>query len=768
METRVESKQISSNYDAKRNGNPCWKKATECERKSYNDDLNTRLKNFTITVCLLNCSDVHCENVSHKIEIDDLMIALLDSMELAADAHIPQLNTYSGKKNWNSELNCYKDKAQFWRSVWLSAGRPQNGQLNILMRRTRNIYHLQIRKMKRIQHRIKRNTLLNACLNNNGDLFKEIKKQRKCKKTIATSIDGHQDNIPIYFAKKYKNLYNSVDDKTNLARIAENLESKINKDSLNDLKVITPELIKAASQKLKPGKSDPLLKVTSEFFLNAPDPLYDLLSLILKSFITHDHVGDFLVLSSLIPIVKDKLAATSNSNNYRSIAIISLVMKIFDWVIILAYNKYLQFDDLQFGYQPNVSTSMCTWTAVETISYFTRNGSDVFTCLMDMRKAFDTVQHSVLFNKLLEQDFPHIVVRYLLTTYRLQRANVKWNNEASNFFEIGNGVKQGAVLSAVFYCIYTNGLFKELRRLNIGCCIGQNYVGIIGYADDLFLICPTLDGLQKMLNVCELYASRHNLCFSTDPDPNKSKTKCIAFLQKKRNIRNLNLCGNPLPWVNSGKHLGTKIENPFRSILSQDMKDKRAQYIHRNNELMQEFAYADSVTKTKINSIYNSHFHGSVLWDLFGLDAARIYKTWNTSIRKMFRLDRTTHRYFIEPVSNVPHIKISFIKRFIKFSEKLSCSTKICARNIFHSTKHDCRSNIGRNLRAIMKYCDKPRICDITTIELTKLSYQPVPIDKSWEIQLVKELIDVRDNILDLDDWRKEEVVDCIHSLTTS
>ena len=287
---------------------------------------------------------------------------------------------------------------------------------------------------------------------------------------------------------------------------------------------------------------------------------------------------------------------------------------------------------------------MCTWTAVETMSYFTRNGSDVFTCLMDMRKAFDTVQHSVLFNKLLEQDFPHIVVRYLLTTYRLQRANVKWNNEASNFFEICNGVKQGAVLSAVFYCIYTNGLFKELRRLNIGCCIGQNYVGIIGYADDLFLMCPTLDGLQKMLNTCELYASRHNLCFSTDPDPNKSKTKCIAFLQKKRNIRNLNLCGNPLPWVNSGKHLGTKIENLFRSILSQDMKDKRAQYIHRNNELMQEFAYADSVTKTKINSIYNSHFHGSVLWDLFGLDAERIYKTWNTSIRKMFRLDRTTHR----------------------------------------------------------------------------------------------------------------------------
>ena len=218
-------------------------------------------------------------------------------------------------------------------------------------------------------------------------------------------------------------------------------------------------------------------------------------------------------------------------------------MKIFDWVIILAYNNYLKFDDLQFGYQPNVSTSMCTWIAVETISYFTRNGFDVFTCLMDTRKAFDTVQHIVLCSKLLEQGMPHILVRYLLTTYRLQLANVKWKNEASYFFDIGNGVKQGAVLSAVFYCAYTNALFKELSRMNIGCCIGKNYVGVIGYADDLFLMCPTLDGLQKMLNVCEKYASDHNLCFSTDPDP---KTKCMAFLQKKRNIRKLSLCGNPL------------------------------------------------------------------------------------------------------------------------------------------------------------------------------------------------------------------------------
>ena len=70
--------------------------------------------------------------------------------------------------------------------------------------------------------------------------------------------------------------------------------------------------------------------------------------------------------------------------------------------------------------------------------------------------------------------------------------------------------------------MYTNGLFENLKRQNIECCIGPNFVGIIGYADDLFLMSPTLDGLQKMLQVCEHYAKDHNVRFSTNSNPKKS------------------------------------------------------------------------------------------------------------------------------------------------------------------------------------------------------------------------------------------------------
>ena len=169
----------------------------------------------------------------------------------------------------------------------------------------------------------------------------------------------------------------------------------------------------------------------------------------------------------------------------------------------------------------------------------------------------------------------------------------------------------------MLYCVYTNGLYEELRRLKIGCWLGRDYVGVLGYADDLFLIAPTIDGLQDMLKVCERYAGEHNLQFSTNTNPNKSKTKCMAFLNKSRPLRKLKLCGNELPWVEKGKHLGVKVTNDTRNILGDDIMEKRARYIQSNNELMQEFSFSHSRTKVFINRVFSSHFYRFVLRNLF-------------------------------------------------------------------------------------------------------------------------------------------------------
>ena len=368
-------------------------------------------------------------------------------------------------------------------------------------------------------------------------------------------------------------MHNSVDDTTELNNIKFQVDGKINNSHLQDVLKVSPKLVKEATSHIKDDKTDPVYSYSSDCIKNGPDSLFESLSLVIKSHLLHGHVTVFLLLATLVPIIKDKLGSINSSKNYRSIAISSLILKIIDWIILLLFGDTLGLDDLQFAYQPGCSTTMCTWAVVETISYFMRNGSNVYTCLMDMTKAFDLVRHSLLFKKLIKAGLSVIFVRMLLFIYTMQSANVRWNGVTSSMFSLSNGVRQGGVVSAILYCFYVNDLFKLLRERSAGCWVKGNFHGIFGYSDDNFLLAPSLPALQEMLRTCQEYAQSHNLQFSTDPRPSKCKTKCIAFMHKQKELPSMKLCGNSLPWVSGGKHLGNMVESKLNGM-QQDIKQK--------------------------------------------------------------------------------------------------------------------------------------------------------------------------------------------------
>ena len=753
---------------------PSWQNVNDEEKERYVRMLEDKLSHMDLCIPCLSCRDVHCDAETHMRSLDAFMIDLLEMIEESADNTLMKDSRPTSKRkenlpNWKEDIDPSKDTAHFWNAVWKSAGKPLNCHLHNIMKRTRNQYHYTIRKKKKLLEKLKRDKMLKSCLNNDANIFKEIRKQRSCKQDFSSTIDGKSEDIPEYLACKYEKLYNQVDDKANLMKLELDLKSGISSESLKFVDRITGDVVKkAVHQKLKPGKKDPVANINSDLLIHAPPNLFKILSKCFKSYMIHGHVSKFLLISSLVPLIKDKLGDVTDSNNYRSIAISSLIMKIFDLVIIAVFSEFLQLDDLQFSYQSDVSTSMCTWVAVETISYFLRNGNEVYTCLMDMSKAFDTVQHSQLFRKLLEQGMPAIVVRYVLVSYKYQKANVRWNGKESRFFDIGNGVKQGAILSAILYCVYTNGIFQQMRKNKIGCFMGGSYAGILGYADDLYLMSPTLDGLQKMLNVCETYAETHNLRFSTNENPAKSKTKCMAYLHKDRELRELILCGNKLPWVDKGKHLGMRIDAKKDNLLTKDIIEKRARYIQSCNELVQEFSYTCSRTKAYINRVFNSHAYGSVLWNLHGNEANMLYNTWSTSIRRIFQLDRRTHRYLIEPISKMEHLKCAIQKRFISFTEKLKSSPKIVVRTVNHIIGKDCRSITGENTRRIMLNCGADPVIGPTREDISKKGFEAVPTGEEWRAHMINELIDMRDGLMDNIDWEPKEVEDTLTYLCTT
>ena len=94
------------------------------------------------------------------------------------------------------------------------------------------------------------------------------------------------------------------------------------------------------------------------------------------------------------------------------------------------------------------------------------------------------------------------------------------------------------------------------------------------------------------------------------------KLSVLHSSRKKRELACLDLNRKGLPRVKSLKHLGSTITDNIKLIMNQDIAEKRAIYIAKNNELIQEFHFAHLTTKIWANQVFNTSFYGAPLWDI--------------------------------------------------------------------------------------------------------------------------------------------------------
>ena len=115
------------------------------------------------------------------------------------------------------------------------------------------------------------------------------------------------------------------------------------------------------------------------------------------------------------------------------------------------------------------------------------------------------------------------------------------------------GVRQGGILSPIFYCIYVDELVDILAATGVGCHMSNLFLSILLYADDMALIAPSLRGLQKLLSVTEEY------CRTWDIMLNAKKSKNM-FFGKKYNLAPLQLNGKNIEWVDTWSYLGVTLK----------------------------------------------------------------------------------------------------------------------------------------------------------------------------------------------------------------
>ena len=192
---------------------PVWRNATEDQKLEYNDVLFRRLLRMEIPESVRLCSDVHCKDENHKKDIDkyveDILTNVSESGHETLPIVAPKKKIHQKKTpGWKEYVQPFQDQAHFWNSVWKSADKPLNTELHRIMKHTRNLFHYQVRKCRRVEDYLRNRKIIENCVENDTDLFAEIKKQRKNDNEEDVTIDGAAgSNIPNKFGEIYRELF---------------------------------------------------------------------------------------------------------------------------------------------------------------------------------------------------------------------------------------------------------------------------------------------------------------------------------------------------------------------------------------------------------------------------------------------------------------------------------------------------------------------------------------------------------------------------------
>ena len=174
-------------------------------------------------------------------------------------------------------------------------------------------------------------------------------------------------------------------------------------------------------------------------------------------------------------------------------------------------------------------------------------------------------------------------------------------------------------------------------------------MGAAIFADDIILMSPGRTSMKEMLKVCQDYASEHNLEFSVDPNPAKSKSKAIYMCGTTRNVvfpDNLKLYDEILPWVQHADHLGHVLSQLCN--MEKNASIMRAKYIDKTVEIREAFAFAQPDHILHAMDVFSSDCYGMMLHDLSSPSSEAIFKCWNTAVKLTWNVPRSTYTYLVE------------------------------------------------------------------------------------------------------------------------
>lgn len=309
---------------------------------------------------------------------------------------------------------------------------------------------------------------------------------------------------------------------------------------------------------------------------------------LINNSISDSSIPNILKTAIIRPIYKG--GKKSDHNNYRPIAILSVVEKVLEEIIVRRLNSFLKkyniINNSQFGFQKGKNINQLLGLFSNHINQSLDKNMHCLALFVDFSKAFDTLPHGKLIEILERNGIRGKCIDWFKNYLNCRSYRVKIENNTSEKTTSTHGVPQGSKLGPILYIIYANDLIKMLKNSNT-----------FAYADDTAIIVEheCIDSaaylMQEELNTLTKWCHDRGLIINaaktklmhfrprhiprTNIKPTFHNTECLHRTYNNNNTPSNDTCSTEIEYVDTYKYLGIHLDEHFKWKTHTDILHKK-------------------------------------------------------------------------------------------------------------------------------------------------------------------------------------------------
>lgn len=331
-----------------------------------------------------------------------------------------------------------------------------------------------------------------------------------------------------------------------------NYDIQINYSVNYDISFSVP-LIEKFLKNLDPNKAPGPDKIHGKILKNCAKNLAAPLALLFQtSYYTCSIPSEWKV-ANVVPVFKK--GSKNAVQNYRPISLTSLVMKVYERVIASEVLSIVEgkIEPRQHGFLPLKSCESQLIPFTDSLARCLNKGSRTDIIYFDFAKAFDSVNHDIILDKLKNQyGINGLLLKFFVEYLSSRVQRVAIGNKLSEELSVASGVPQGSILGPLLFVLFINDIGNDINE-------GSS---LLLYADDTKLFREINDDqdcllLQQDINTLNNWASANKMKFH----PAKCKVLSVSLKRFDRDPFSYKLSGVSLQHVNSEKDLGVHMTN---------------------------------------------------------------------------------------------------------------------------------------------------------------------------------------------------------------